>query len=298
MNVEECDIPQQQVNSTKVYVQLLQLNDFNSVKVIQCKVEIDRTVKKCGMFSHTLDVYNGQYSYIADVTRDACRRMYTYGTFEMAGTRIIGLQSNQTTSRPIVLASHDNDGGCSGSVYSDPYGVWRNVLVLGSLKITLQDYIADVRINTNRVHLRSGVACELCSTHCTDVEGGDTFWDPLPVDNCKLSDYGVLYNGYANKILDLTNERSQTVYSINTPSMIFSLTSTGTYNTCGHTLIRTEYPKLIIFETSLGSEVFKSSGFIALDLFSYVNSKFVYVERHIRTQLSIVPKYIATTMPN
>jgi len=68
INVEECDIPLQSVNSSKVYVQLLQLNDFKSVKVIQCKVEIDRLVRKCGMFSHTMDVYNGKYSYIDEVT--------------------------------------------------------------------------------------------------------------------------------------------------------------------------------------------------------------------------------------
>ncbi|EGI62109.1 hypothetical protein G5I_09574 [Acromyrmex echinatior] len=60
------------------------------------------------------------------------------------------LLSNQTASRPIILAEHvDNDGVCTGSAYSDPYGNWGNVIVLGSLKITLQDYIADVRINTN-----------------------------------------------------------------------------------------------------------------------------------------------------
>jgi len=70
-------------------------------------------------------------------------------------------------------------------------------------------------------------------------------------------------------------------------NMILSLTSTGTY-TCGHTLIRTEHPKLIIFETTFGVEVFKSSGFIAIniDIFTYVNSKFVYVERHVRPQIN------------
>ena len=78
--------------------------------------------------------------------------------------------------------------------------------MLGSLKVTLQDYITDVQINTNRVHLQLEVSCELSSTHCTDIEGGDTFWDPVPVDYCKFSDYGVLYNEYANKILNLTNE--------------------------------------------------------------------------------------------
>jgi len=47
INVEKCDVPLQSVNSSKVYVQLLQLNDFKSVKVIQCKVEIDRLIRKC-----------------------------------------------------------------------------------------------------------------------------------------------------------------------------------------------------------------------------------------------------------
>ena len=75
------------------------------------------------MFLHTMDVYNRQFSYIADVSRDACRRMHTYGSFEIAGTHITDLLSNQTASRPIILAGHvDNDGVCTGSAYSDPYG--------------------------------------------------------------------------------------------------------------------------------------------------------------------------------
>ena len=70
--------------------------------------------------------------------------------------------------------------------------------------------------------------------------------------------------------------------------MILSLISTETYTTCGHILTRTEHPKLIIFETTFGIEIFKSSGFIVvnMDIFTYVNSKFVYVERHVRTQIN------------
>ncbi|KYN12133.1 hypothetical protein ALC57_15695 [Trachymyrmex cornetzi] len=293
INIEECDIPQQIVNSSKIYVQLLQLNDFKSVNVIQCKIEIDRTIKKCGMFSHTMDVHNGQFSYIAKVSREACQRMHIYGSFEIAGTHVTGLKSNQTSSRPIILAGHvDHDGACAGSVYSDPYGIWSSVIVLGSIKITLQDYVVDVRINTNRVHLRSGgvaprVTCELSATRCTDIEGGDTFWEPVPIDNYKFADYGVLYNGYANKILDASNERSQTVYSLTTPSMIFSLTSTGKYSTCGHTLIRTEHPKLIIFETTLENAINPTQvGANLAGSKTLINSKFVYVERHMRIQVN------------
>jgi len=63
--------------------------------------------------------------------------------------------------------------------------------------------------------------------------------------------------------------------------------STGKYATCGYTLIRTQYPKLILFETTPGVSLFKFSGRIAnLDIFTYMKSKFVYVEKHIRTQIN------------
>lgn len=289
INVGECDVPVLNVNSTRVYIQLLQINEFDSVKVLQCKVEIDRLIRKCGMFSHSMDVYNGKYSYIKEVSREACRRMHFYGSFEIENAVITGLKVNHTTTRPVTLAGHvDHDGSCYGTTYSDPYGTWTEVAVLASIKITLQDYTADVRLNTNRVHLRSGVACELSATHCTDIEGGDTFWEPVPVDSCKFSDYSVLYQGFADKIIDNINEVSQTAYSLTTQDTVFALTSISKYAMCSYTLIRTEHPKLIIFETWPGRPaVFKNSGRIAnLDIFTYMNSKFVYVEKHIRTQIN------------
>lgn len=288
INVEECDVPLQTVNSSQVFIQLLQLNDFKAVKVMQCKVEIDRLIKKCGMWSHTMDVYNGKYSYIEEVSREACERMHTYGSFEIADIYISGLKSNQTATRPVVLAGHvDNDGSCSGGAYSDPYGTWGDVIVLGTIKITLQDYVADVRLNTNRVQLRSGVACELSATRCTDLEGGNTFWDPVPADSCKFTDYSVLYRGLAERMIDSVNERSQVAYSLTTQDTVFALTSMGKYSICGYTLIRTEHPKLIIFETAPEISIFKNSGRISnLDIFTYMNSKFVYVEKHIRTQIN------------
>ena len=288
LSIEECDIPQQDVNSSKIYIQLLQLNEFQSVKVIQCKVEIDRLIRKCGMFSHSMDVFNGKYAYVEEVSREACQRMHTYGSFRIADTFITGIKPNQSTTRPVILAGRvDNDGTCAGSTYSDPYGTWSDVVVLGSIKITLQDYIADVRINTNKVQFRSGITCELSATYCTDIEGGDTFWDPVPADTCKFTNYGILYEGYAEKIIDNVNQRAQVVYSLTAQNTIFALSSRGKYVTCGYTLTRTEHPKLIIFETAPGVAIFKKQTRVAnLDIFTYMNSKFVYVEKHIRTQIS------------
>jgi len=74
------------------------------------------------MFSHTIDVHNGKYSYIDKVPREACQRMHTSENFDLTGTLITGLKSNQTATRPGVLAGYvDNDGRCSGATYSDPW---------------------------------------------------------------------------------------------------------------------------------------------------------------------------------
>lgn len=300
LNIEECDIPQQKVDSTKVYVQLLQLNDFQSVKVIQCKVEIDRLIRKCGMFSHTMDVFNGKFSYIQEVTLDACRRMHTLGSIQIANTIITGLKSNQTTSRPMTFAGDvDSTGACSGGAYTDPYGSWTDVIVIGTIRITLQDYIADVRINVNRVQLRSGITCELSATTCIDMEGGDTFWDSIPHDSCSFSKYSILYEGYADKITDNASQFAQPIYSLKSQDTLFALTANGQNMVCGHPLIKTEHPKLIIFETQPGIQIFRRSTQASnLDIFTYMNSKFVYVERHIRTQLNQLYQNILTQQCN
>jgi len=85
---------------------------------------------------------NEKYSYIS---REACRRMHVYRNFEISGTRVTEITPNQTITRPITLAGHvDNGGTCRGSAYSDPYGTWTDVIVLANIKITLQDYTANV----------------------------------------------------------------------------------------------------------------------------------------------------------
>ena len=56
----------------------------------------------------------------------------------------------------------------------------------------------------------------------------------------------------------------------------------------GYTLFRTEHPKLFIVQLRKGDS-FGNKKPIAvenLDIFTYVNSKFIYVEKHLRSQLN------------
>lgn len=76
------------------------------------------------------------------------------------------------------------------------------------------------------------------------------------------------------------------IYSMTTQSTIFALASRGNTKTCGYTLIKTEHPKLFIFETFIELSVFKKIyNPTNMAIFMYMNSKFVYVEKHLCTQI-------------
>lgn len=100
--------------------------------------------------------------------------------------------------------------------------------------------------------------------------------------------YDVLYEGPADKLTAQGNLNTPTVYTVTTKETIFALTKTTEMTLCGYKLMLTEHPKLFILETERG-KTFKIRTKISvnnLDIFAYVNSKFIYVEKHIKTQLT------------
>jgi hypothetical protein len=123
-----------------------------------------------------------------------------------------------------------------------------------------------------------------------DSEGGETFWPIMPINSCHFDKYNILYKGIATRLTSREIEKANrpTVYTVTTDDTTFALAKTSEINVCGYKLLRTEHPKLLIMETQQGKS-FKIHTRVSvdnLDIFLYVNSKFVYVEKHIKTQLS------------
>lgn len=110
---------------------------------------------------------------------------------------------------------------------------------------------------------------------------------PHPVIFTSMMYY--IYEGPATKIAGHeTVLNHPVIYSLVTEDITFALSKTKEQPVCGYTLLQTEHPKLFILETKKG-ETFKKRGIVPvnnLDIFSYVNSKFVYVEKHIRHQMT------------
>ena len=298
INIGECDIPAESVNVTSRYIQLLQLNEFTDTKVLQCKVEIHRTIYHCGMHSHISIVQNGETNFIREISREACQDAHLTGTIVLGNDHVIReLRVNQTSSHSATFAGFVNsDGRCNGSPYSDPYGTWESVVVQGTVKISLFEFVAEVSLDNNEIHLKSGTVCRLSDAKCIDNEGGYTFWRTIPEDNCKFSRYGILYEGIATKMTDDQVDGPNTIYSLTTQGITFALATTVTESVCGYTIIRTEHPKLSIFETTKGV-TFAAEGKLSvsnMDMFAYVNSKFVYVEKFIRIQLQQLYRDVIT----
>jgi hypothetical protein len=193
---------------------------------------------------------------------------------------------NGTSHHSITLAgSVTVDGKCSGTQYADGYDTWMNAIV--SVKIILRQFEVNVRHSTGVILLPSGTRCDVQVGSCRDVEGGETYWSPLPADNCHFNRYDVLYEGIATRLTpkENTNQTNLVIYTVTTEDTTFALARTTSTNLCGYNLYSTEYPKLLILETQRG-KTFKARTKIAvdnLDIFSYVNSKFVYVEKHVKT---------------
>jgi len=99
----DCNLHYKTPNVTNVYIQLLQLAEYNYAEVLQCKVEISRTIYYCGMHSHISAVNNGQMEYLLETGYTRCQRMLVDGTLSLGvGSIVDGLKPNRTTSRSVT----------------------------------------------------------------------------------------------------------------------------------------------------------------------------------------------------
>lgn len=296
LDVEHCDLSDQSISENKTFIQVLQLNEYNALMVRQCKVEIQRHVYRCGFLSHSSVVSQGFNSYIMEVDKRACDDAHRYGSFKLTNSHIIhGLRRNSTKRHGLTLVGKvDDDGDCEGTSYTDPFGSWEDVIVLASVTITLGEHQGRVNLNTDKVYLKSGTVCLLSDGFCIDQEGGYTFWNPVEKDTCNFHQFSLLFEGMSSKLSSPETTYTDTVYSVITEDITFALATKGKNTICGYTILKTEHPKLFILDINKEDRftTFKKTPTENLDIFAYVNSKFVFVERHIKRQMKNLYKDI------
>lgn len=289
LDVGQCEFDEVEPDKSEVYMQLIQISDYSRTRVTQCRIEIDRTIYYCGMHSHISLVSNSRKQYVQELGSDACRRAHETGTLALSTVVIDRITTNATSFRSVTLAGKAGiDGTCRGSDYTDGFGTWDNVVVQAVIRVVLKDFEASVKRSSDELILPSGTRCPASARSCQDADGAETYWTPLPADTCHFDKYDILYEGIATRLSAQGNQTTTIIYTVTTGETTFALTRTNEFSVCGYKLFRTEHPKLLILETQRG-RTFKPRSRISvdnLDIFSYVNSKFVYVEKHVKTQLT------------
>lgn len=289
IDVGNCNVDSVEPVKEETYIQLMQISDYDHIHVTQCKVEVDRTIYYCGMHSHVSIVQQGRKEYTRELGATACHRLHETGSITLGSAVIDKIEVNTTNRRTATLAGAVTlDGRCSGSQYTDGYGAWDNVVVQATVKITLVTQEVLIKRVAGEIVFPSGTRCPAQKGYCLDANEMESYWTPAPIDNCHFDRYDILFEGVATKLTSKEIHTSPTVYTVTTQDTTFALTRTAEYNLCGYKLFRTEHPKLLILETQR-ERTFKTrtkASVDNLDIFAYVNSKFVYVEKHIRTQLT------------
>ena len=299
MDTGECDFHEEDLQVSNTTIELLQLAEFKTNYVIQCKIEIRRTIYHCGMFSHLGPVENGLQEYLYDVSAEQCRFIHNTGIFKYDNFHTIAnIKINQTKTVGIDLAGKIEGKSCSGGTYADDYGSWDNVLVQGLIKITITEEYAKVNLNNNKLHLNSGTTCKFSDEHCIDAQAGYAFWSHVPNENCFDNKYNVLFKGTVTKTLSPNQE---VMYTINTYDISFSLNAVENIKFCDRIITKTEHPKLFIYEKSnvnvlFDNDVRQKQDLINIDIFAYTNAKFVHVEKHFRAQFKSLYLNILTKM--
>ncbi|KYN08239.1 hypothetical protein ALC62_00780 [Cyphomyrmex costatus] len=289
LDVGNCDLEDVEPREEEVYIQLMQMSDYDKVPALQCKIEVTRVIHYCGMHSHVSIVHNGQREYFQEIGEQSCRRLHETGVLKIGNAVMDLIKPNATNYRSATLAGTATvDGKCSGAQYTDGYGSWDNVIVQAVVKITLRTLELPVKRKLGHVVMPSGTFYTIANRYCIDADGSETYWSPVAIDNCHFDQYDILYEGLATRLVPQVNYSTPIVYTVTTQETTFALTKTTDMDVCGYKLSQTEHPKLFILQTQKG-RTFKTRGKITvdnLDIFLYVNSKFVYVEKHIKKQLT------------
>lgn len=285
LDVDDCNIEQRHVEIKKIKGVLVQRNPFVTVPVRHCKVAITRHVYHCGLVTDYISaVEGGVAEYIHEVGFENCRDAHRHGYLYLNHMQIVDLRVNNTVPKQVTLAGTLNkDGDCTGASYSDAFGQFENVVVTASVRITLAAAEAKVEMKQDKIFFNSGTACKYSEGACIDSFGGNSYWDVIPPFDACEKEYSILYRGDMKMVI-----AGPDIYiSVNHGSITFSLKiihGNGQLYICKDNAWTTEHPRLFVINTETNYPMTKSNT-VEPDLLTYVDSKFVYVERHIRTQL-------------
>ncbi|KAE9521460.1 hypothetical protein AGLY_018134, partial [Aphis glycines] len=148
-----------------------------------------------------------------------------------------------------------------GKTYLNARGTWNNVIVQAKYKIHLSE-----------------------ESYGLDQYKGEVIWRNEKSD-CSITEYDVLYDGPASLVISLGHNNYKTeTYIVETTYIAFALKKTSMTFACNIPIAQTENNQLLILSNPMYVNIFSSKKIqpFNTDLFSYINTKFVYLEYTIK----------------
>lgn len=292
IEVESCPDEYEVKAIRETRIQLLQQDLYATANLKLCKVTVRRTAYYCGMHSHVSVLPQGDADYMYEVGREQCRDLHSLKVFNFQGHLIRDVSPDKLTVRHVVLAGSVSETGyCTGGYYSDRFGTYEYALVRAQITIELRQMTGRVDMEQGKVIIPSGISCRYLKGYCLDTIFGETVWDAIDERECPAVKYTVLYEGSSKWVTRPSSgspPTNLTTVIVEQQDTSFALDLVDVVVMCNTAIFRTEHPRLLITEGINGMFVFnkRSGSPDDLDMLTYVNSKFVYVERHIRGQIT------------
>lgn len=174
-DMKKCAIPRPVAVEKKVQLQLLQTNEYWSLYVKQCSIEVKGIVTRCGLIADYV-VAGGFAEYFYEPKREECKYLHERGRIVFGKQEMTSLKRNSSETRTVTLeGSVKTDGSCTGEDFSDGFSSWVKVIVTGSVKITLRDYYAKVYVEGDLVYIGTGSPCSARLEFCALNNGAYAF---------------------------------------------------------------------------------------------------------------------------
>ncbi|XP_065095159.1 uncharacterized protein LOC135717136 [Ochlerotatus camptorhynchus] len=301
LDVTSCIPSTKNLSISEVPIQVLQRSSKGSTMVYQCKMIIKRSIRHCGMHSHTSDYERG-YSYIVkEFTPDECRRTQLTGAIPLTlSAGLLELKRNHTTRGETLVVGSVWASSCSGGVYKTPEYTWINALVYFEYEIALYNYMATIDNENDQIMLRHGLVCPYSHGKCLDSEDGYSTWDVSLNQRCEDTDFEVIYEGKVNKTINIEGNKPNphAVYTSISDSHLFSIRTKDTAKICRYKGYSTDHPRIFILEEAEFKSPFarRPSSARNHDIFTYFNSKITLVENYVGQKLDDVYNTVMTEM--
>ncbi|UAJ23571.1 glycoprotein [Amblyomma dissimile mivirus] len=289
-SVTPCNAPTVTIEEKVDHIQIIQARGTARVHTRSCLVERTYMIFHCGMHHHS-SFGNFAFGEIIHLSKESCLVAHHHGTMRLSATASLdNLHVNATTSRSVFLhGGTDNGFYCEGETFTFKDVRYKSAVLQASYTITLSEEWASIDLDTAMLRSSSGFSHPFKVGKAFDATTGDTFWETTDLTACTPTAYHVLYEGSA---VFFTNAAKTQTMVVNTSQHAMAVEIVKPTIICHQHALQTEHPKIFIIVRQPGHAGFyfqKSSLDVAdVDMLLYINSKLVYVERHIGSEISRV----------